>query len=91
MLSLRGRLWVVLSVVAGLVGAGFLLPSSVTGAAAQQSGRQPERVPVERGVKGDPGPLSSEPRDFAGEFPTPGHGDDKADGVSIPPWTGHLI
>ena len=91
MLSLRGRLWVVLCVVAGLVGAGFLLPSSVTGAAAQQPDQQPDRVPVERGVKGDPGPLPSEPRDFAGEFPTPGHGDDKADGVSIPPWTGHLI
>jgi len=81
MLSLRGRLLVVLSVVTGLVGAGFLFPSAALGAAAQQSGRQPERVPVERGVKGDPGPLASEPRDFAGEFPTPEHRDDKPDGV----------
>lgn len=66
MLSLRVRVAAVVGVVA-LVGVDVGVPP--VSAAPTPPPVQAKELPVEVGTKGDPGPLTSEPRDFASEFP----------------------
>jgi len=71
----------VIAVVAAIaVAAVGLVGTSLPAAAAPPASGLGD-PPVERGTKGDPGPLASQPRDFAAEFPaTPADGDADARG-----------
>ena len=63
----RNRLAITLLLVAGLLGIDFALAPAAPAIASEEV-NETERLPVEKGEKGDPGPLPSTPRDFSKEF-----------------------